>query len=766
MTQQIMNVQSSLVLVPKAQLVRLGVKRFVAWGLEVGLVAMSAFVPWGIGQYALTRDAGFVPSAAMVEATAEESTEQSSFEPRNFHVALNPLVHRVQQGWARIAQIPPHQLHRTVPRTTNIFWTVALIMPVVVATGQLVQLSHTGSTWSKRWLGIQVVSTAGGYLKSRQILVRELFRWGISVGVVAGGIFVVNISLGVLTPAVIGLLAMVESMTAIASAGRSWHDRVAKTRITMRTAGYLPISSETLAYSFPLNNDFLSNNSLSNDNGGLQLYGETANDDDWWLTEAEGNLTSVVLAPRTLRNSDGGLVFAEKTKSALSGRFSWMMMLGGMLFTCVVGFGIGRITQPLTQSQSGEDIFLQTTQALSVSTQSGEDYSAAILMLAQVDDPRTAQYLTDLLSQSSKTETLSTIQQALVTQGLDSLSPLLALGHMLESDLRQPLSAEARQVRLEQRYIVQGAISKLLTVYNNELSGAHFDRVNLGLYRDDDRTFRLIQPGLLAAGTSWQGADLNHANLAGASFFDVGADGKADSFDDRISDLSGINLVASSLEKANLQGVQLTNANLRRANLTDASLIYSNLNKTQLTNARLVNVNATQSHWQGSNLVGADLTQANFDKSDLSQARLNRIEASHSSWKKAMLLQSDWMGANLLGADFAQASLFNANFQGANLDSVNFNRADLRQANLRDADLRQTTLTGANLNDADLAGAIFHDGSTTSDSFITPNAQLSGAEHLQGVNFSRVRNLDSRQLNYICVHGGIHPSCQEVQAQN
>ena len=92
---------------------------------------------------------------------------------------------------------------------------------------------------------------------------------------------------------------------------------------------------------------------------------------------------------------------------------------------------------------------------------------------------------------------------------------------------------------------------------------------------------------------------------------------------------------------------------------------------------------------------------------------------------------------------------------------MNFNRADLRQANLRDTDLRQAKLTGVNLTDADLAGAIFYDGSTINDSFITPNAQLGSARHLRGVNFSQARNLDNRQLNYICAQGGIHPSCQD-----
>ena len=774
MAQQIMNAQNSIVPVLKIRSGWLGCRRLVAWSLEIGLVAMGAILPWGAGQYALKTAPISLPP--IVEETAEDTANEytSDVNRKGTTDALvppNPLVGKAQNIWARFAQIPPHQLHRTVPHSTNILWTVALIAPVVIAGGQLFQLSRTGQTWPRQWLGIRIISTGSAHLKGRQVLTRELVRWGLPLMVVGGITLVTDFSLGLLTPAMVGLLAMVEGATAIAPGKRAWHDRLAKTQVEIATAGYLPMDSrkvsepswgsspeqgESLVYSPPWTNGL-----SSQGNGAVQLYGETANDDDWWLTEAEGNLTSIVLAPRALptkQNGGGGLVLV--TKPSKEAHRPWLLLTCGMVAACAAGFGIGRVTQSPTTNRAEEDVFLQTAQALASKTQADGDPNTAILMLAQVDDPRTAHYLTDLLSQTSQTDTLATIQQALVSQGLESLSPLLALSRALENDLQQPLDADTRHSRLEQRHVVQGAIAKLLAIHSNELAGTQLDRVNLGRYHDTDRAFRLIQPGLLAAGTSWQGANLNQANLAGASFFDVGEDGRADSYDDQISNLSGITLVAASLEKANLQGVQLTNANLRRTDLKDANLTYGNLERAQLTNAQLINVNAPKSHWQGSNLVGADLTQAVFDGSDFTQARLNRIEAAHSSWTQATLPQSDWVGANLISSDFSQANLSSANFQGANLDSVNFNRADLRQANLRDTDLRQAQLTGVNLTDADLAGAIFYDGSTINDSFITPNAQLSSVRHLQGVNFSQARNLDGRQLNYICAQGGIHPSCR------
>ncbi|MEM8612166.1 MAG: pentapeptide repeat-containing protein [Cyanobacteria bacterium P01_H01_bin.105] len=753
MAQQIMKAQNSMVIVPKGRSVTLAWRRLLAWSLEVSLVAMGAVLPWAAGQYVLMAETSAIyPN----EEISENRSVQDSFD--SDRATLNPLVNYAQNGWAWIAQIPPYQLHRTVPKLTNIFWSVALMVPVAVAGGQLVQLWVTGRTWPKRWLGVQVISMTGQPLGLYQVVIREVVRWGIPLLVIGGGTLLTSVSFGVWTPLAIGLLALAQGGTVLTSTKRALHDRIAKTQVVMVSANYLPVSSETLLYSLPLNGAISPQDSGLQDSSAIRLYGEIADDEDeWWLTEADGNLTSLVLPPRSIQ--DGGSLVLPTHRSV--GKVGWWLAVGVVL-AGVVGFGVGRIFQAPVRRQAENDTFLRMAEALMTRTQAGGDYNAAILMLAQVDDPRTVQYLTDLLSQVSQPETLATIQQALVSQGLESLPPLLALSHVLEHDLQQTLDVDTRYVLLEQRHVVQGAIAKLLTVHSDELTGIRLDRVNLGRYQDTDRAFRLIQPGLLAAGTSWQGANLNQANLARASFFDKGADGKADSYDDIISDLSGVTLVAARLEHSNLQGAQLADANLRRADLRDANLAYGNLDRAQLTNARLMQVNAPQSRWQGSNLVGADLTQAIFNGADLSQARLNRIEAAHSSWRKATLTQSDWVEANLIGADFEQANLNGADFQGAQLDSVNFAQADLRQANLQDADLRQITLTSANLTGADLAGAIFDDGTSVTGSFITPNTQLSTANRFQGVNFSRVRNLDGRQLNYICAQGGLHPSCQKL----
>ncbi|MEM9808465.1 MAG: pentapeptide repeat-containing protein, partial [Cyanobacteria bacterium P01_D01_bin.56] len=562
------------------------------------------------------------------------------------------------------------------------------------------------------------------------------------------------------TPAVVGLLALVEGISAIAPDNRAWHDRIARTRVAIAVPeAPTPVETKGVSHSDLSITRMTGNSTLLEQDSQLRLYGENPDEDDWWLTEAAGNLTSLVLAPRAdiVQSSPPGKI--TLFKSSFPKRWLWWILTSGLLLAGGIGFGVGRATRLSASTQTGEDVFLETAQKLIDSEQ--EDNRAAILMLAQADDPRTVHYLADLLSQTNQPETLTTLQQTLISKGLESIPSLSALSRGLASDLQQPLDEDIRQIRLAQRHVVQGAIAKLLAVHSNELAGMNLDRVDLSLYHDEQRTFRLIQPGLLAAGTSWQRANLNQANLTRASFFDVGPDGIPNSYDDIISELSGVELENASLEETNLQGAQLDSANLRQADLTHANLAYGNFEQAQLSNARLMHVNAAKSRWQGSNLVGADLTQAIFDEADVRQARLSRIDASHSHWLQADLAQSYWVGANLMGADFTHADLTSANFQGANLDGVSFNQANLRQANLRDTDLRHVNLLGATLTDADLAGAILDDGGSLSGSFITPNAQLNAAQYLQGVNFSRVRNLDNRQLNYICAQGGIHPACKK-----
>ena len=130
MAQLFMDAQNSMALAPRKQ-PRLACRRLAAWGLEVGLIAISAVLPFWVGRYVLvTRAAAALFPVEDVTGLAPSDRPLGPTHASSDMVAFNPLVHYAQQGWARIAQIPPHQLHRTLPRLTNILWTVALVAPV------------------------------------------------------------------------------------------------------------------------------------------------------------------------------------------------------------------------------------------------------------------------------------------------------------------------------------------------------------------------------------------------------------------------------------------------------------------------------------------------------------------------------------------------------------------------------------------------------------------------------------------------------------
>ncbi|MEM9806841.1 MAG: RDD family protein, partial [Cyanobacteria bacterium P01_D01_bin.56] len=264
-----MNARNSMVIVPKAKPFALASRRFVAWGLEVGLVVMGAAIPWSLGNYVLTAE----KKAAPVVETENLSTNDE-FSQINL-IPLNPVLETVQRGWARMAQIPPHQLYRQVPRWTDILWTVAFVLPIGVAGGQLMQLSRSGSTGPKRWLGVQVFSMVGGTLLLRQVVARELLRWGVPVGLVGGAVLITGASFGIWTPAVVGLLALVEGISAISPDNRAWHDRIARTRVAIAVPeAPTPVEPKGVSHGDLSITRMTGNSTLLEQDSQLRLYGE------------------------------------------------------------------------------------------------------------------------------------------------------------------------------------------------------------------------------------------------------------------------------------------------------------------------------------------------------------------------------------------------------------------------------------------------------------------------------------------------------------
>jgi uncharacterized protein YjbI with pentapeptide repeats len=84
----------------------------------------------------------------------------------------------------------------------------------------------------------------------------------------------------------------------------------------------------------------------------------------------------------------------------------------------------------------------------------------------------------------------------------------------------------------------------------------------------------------------------------------------------------------------------------------------------------------------------------------------------------------------------------------------------MQNVNLRNSDLSKADLRGANLAGADLQGAIFVSSKLAqTDQFIQKPPYDSRFALVEGVDFSKAKNLDAKQLAYICTQGGDHPRC-------
>lgn len=162
------------------------------------------------------------------------------------------------------------------------------------------------------------------------------------------------------------------------------------------------------------------------------------------------------------------------------------------------------------------------------------------------------------------------------------------------------------------------------------------------------------------AATSYSGADLSGADMAGMKLNDI------------------------SLLRANLTGADLTRTQLERAHLTDADLTGAVLDHTNLEH-----VNARNAIFNG--VVGKN---ANFEVSTLRGARFRNARLLSARFHRAYLRDADLTSANLAGA-----WLRFARFDDACCENTDFSDADLRHASLVGTDLR-----GANLTDVHVFG--------------------------------------------------------------
>jgi uncharacterized protein YjbI with pentapeptide repeats len=306
------------------------------------------------------------------------------------------------------------------------------------------------------------------------------------------------------------------------------------------------------------------------------------------------------------------------------------------------------------------------------------------------------------------------------------------------------------------------AIAKIITIYTSQLHNADLSRTNLGQVTTGSAQFTLVLDNLDLSGINFRSANLAGASLRNSRFYGPGEDRRLGTFDDWITDLSGAELKEADLTGATLKNGIMNRTNLVRATLNQANLSDSRLAGANLSSAQLIGADLRQAILENASLTGADLGQAKLDRSNLHGASLGQVKAVGSEFPFADLRQSNWQGADLSGANLSNANLQDADLSSTKLVRANLSNAQLQNANLRNSNLSAADLRGANLAGADFRGATFTAATPNpSNQFIEKLPASASAARVNGVNFAKVKNLEAKQIKFICNYGGHHPQCSD-----
>ena len=711
-------------------------RRSAAVVLELSLLATSALVPYTIGWYA---------------------KEQLQTEP----VPLNPMVAATEEAIAKTLAYPISRLNRQVPPLTNLFWCGAIAMPIVVSSWQLYLLGKRGQTTPKRWFGIRVVNSSGAPPGLIRVFLREVMgRWGLPLGTAylvwryTGAFPDFGILVGLA-----GFMLLAESGSALFhSRRRTLHDGLSGT--------YCLVGRKYLPYSPPDDNLSSSGNNqsviLEVENGWNSSGGASTNGQNYIP-----KVTTILLTSPTPQSPQKNLWWWMRQNPALT-----LMILSFAGMVSVLGTFIG--TQVYIQSQTNRrdlkqqnnQVFLTLVKQLgSTSATATEERQGAILAIARIDDSRAVYFLVDLLGQENNPSLIDTIGAVLVGKGAEALPPLRYLNQSLANDrqtlLKQGTPEEQELLTLRQR-AVNRAIAKIITLDRDRIHQADLSRINLGEVKHGSVVFKPIFDNIDLSGINFRSASLTQISLTNSRFYGRGEDGHFGTFDDWIADLSGADLKEADLTGAILNKVLMNRtsfirATLNRANLSDSYLIGANLSSAELIAADL-----SRAILENASLTGAKLGEAKFNLSNLRGANLGEVKAVRSNFTFANLTESNWQGADLSGANLSNAQLRDADLSHTKLVGANLSNAQLQNAKLHKANLSMVDLRGANLAGTDFLGGTFAPPpQLNTNEFIKKQATaiVSGAK-LQGVDFTKAKNLDPDQIQYICTHGGVYSECR------
>ncbi|MEH1825095.1 MAG: pentapeptide repeat-containing protein [Nostoc sp.] len=692
----------------RANSLLLASRRFAAWAAEITLVVTSGLIPFGLGVYANSRsDLNRVP--------------------------LNPVLVVTERAIARPLALPVSYGIRNVAWPTNILWTIALLAPVTLSWWQLYLLAKTGSTIPKRWLKVRVINEQGKPPGLGAVVIREgVGRWTvpISIAYLLWRYSFAFPNLGLFT--FLSLLMIVGEGISLPSrrGRRALHDQLAGTYTV---------------------------DALSATSRQAQSAGGNDEAEEWQERDEELAADQTNQSPNLWRR------IQQNPNLTLFG-------VGLTSMTAVLATLIG--TQVYIQIQQSQRAtkqinsqqFLELVKQLTPnSVATDEQRQSAILAMGGLNDPQSIKFLADLLVSETNPSLLDTVQQALTTVGPQAIPELKNKNQFLVGELESAGSTatkerELRQGRLQRN---QRTINKILSVYSGKMEGVDLSSTQLGQSGTPGSSFfNLVLDNLDLSGVKFKSANLNQASFKGSRFRSPGEDGRWDTYDDVIADLSQAQLQQANLTDANLSRVlmnriDLSRATLNRANLSNARLYDAKLNSTQLVGADLRNAVLERA-----SLTGADLGDAKLNEANLYAARLGRATAIGTQLSFANLTNTDWQGADLSGAYLDRANLSNANLSATRLTGAVLRSAQMENVNLQNADLSLADLRGANVAGADFKGAILAPSKQDpADQFVQTPDLGSVSAVVQGVDFSQAKNLDAKQLAYLCTQGAIHPRC-------
>lgn len=679
----------------KVNITSLTARRFVAWTVEITLFIASGLVPYALGAYVNSR---------------------SDIQ----RVPLNPILVVTQKAIARPLALPVNYGIRNVAWPTNILWTLAVLLPTTFSWWQLYLLAQTGSTIPKRWFGVRVVNAEGSAPGLSAIVVREgLGRWTVPVSAAyllwRYSFIFPNLSLFT-SLTILMILAEAKGWPG-QKYPRSFHDQLART------------------YTIDAKSTF------SNPGEELKIH-----EDNVDSSSSQQSISS--LSQRS--NSNFSLF--------LVGLTSMIAVLSTLIGTQIY---IQTQESQRRSEQTNSQKFVELIKALNPNNGvTNEERQKTVLALGSMNDTQSIKLLVDLLVKETDPQTLDTIQQALTNTGLKAIPELKRVNQFLVGEIESMGKSSNWEFRQNQLILTQQVINKILAIYGGKINNIDLSNVQLGSQGSGgNSSFKLVLNNIDLSGIVLKSANLNQGNFQGSRFRSVGEDGRWDTYDDTMADLSNARLKQTSFTDANLSRILMNQSDLSRANLNKANLSYTRLFGANLSSAQLVGADLRNALLENSRLTNADISDANLTEANLYAAHLVRVSAVGTQLAYANLTKTDWQGADLSEAYLDYANLSDANLSATRLTGASLQSANLENANLRNADLSRADLRGANVAGADFQGAILFTGKQESDKFVeTPDLGSQNAS-IQGVDFSKAKNLDPQQLALICTKGGLHSRC-------